>query len=70
MSTKLTEADVDPILSEIHRTRQHLLAEHGGLSGLARFLRKQDVKRESAEPNRKFAAPEHEQRSATEPMTE
>lgn len=54
MSTKLTETDVDPILAEIHQTRQQLLLENGGLEGLAEFLRKQDAKRESTDPNRKI----------------
>ena len=33
----------DAILKEIHQTRQKLLDEHGGIAGLAGFLRKQEL---------------------------
>ena len=34
----------DPILDEIHATRRRLLEEHGGVSGLAAFLRQEEAK--------------------------
>ena len=34
----------DPILDEIHATRRRLLEEHGGISGLAAFLRQEEAK--------------------------
>ena len=34
----------DPILDELHATRRRLLKEHGGVSGLAAFLRKEEAK--------------------------
>lgn len=34
----------DPILEEIHATRRRLLEEHGGISGLAAFLREEQAK--------------------------
>ena len=34
----------DPILEELHATRRQLLKEHGGVSGLAAFLRKEEAK--------------------------
>ncbi len=33
----------DPILDEIHATRRRLLKEHGGISGLAEFLRREEA---------------------------
>ena len=43
----------DPILEELHATRRQLLKEHGGISGLAAFLRKVEAKttRTIAEPS-------------------
>ena len=43
----------DPILEELHATRRQLLKEHGGISGLAAFLRKEEAKttRTMAEPS-------------------
>ena len=43
----------DPILEELHATRRQLLKEHGGVSGLAAFLRKEEAKttRTFAEPS-------------------
>ena len=43
----------DPILEELHATRRQLLKEHGGISGLAAFLRKEEAKttRTIAEPS-------------------
>jgi len=34
----------DPILEELHATRRQLLKDHGGISGLAAFLRKEEAK--------------------------
>ena len=34
----------DPILEELHATRRRLLKEHGGVSGLAAFLRQEEAK--------------------------
>jgi hypothetical protein len=34
---------VDTILEEIHQTRRMLLEEHGGIAGLAAFLRQQEA---------------------------
>ncbi len=34
----------DPILEELHATRRQLLKEHGGVSGLAAFLRNEEAK--------------------------
>ena len=34
----------DPILEELHATRRQLLKEHGGVSGLAAFLRDEEAK--------------------------
>ena len=34
----------DPILEELHATRRQLLKEHGGIAGLAAFLRKEEAK--------------------------
>ena len=34
----------DPILEELHATRRQLLKEHGGVSGLAAFLREEEAK--------------------------
>ena len=34
----------DPILKELHATRRRLLKEHGGVSGLAAFLRQEEAK--------------------------
>lgn len=43
----------DPILEELQATRRQLLKEHGGISGLAAFLRKEEAKttRSIAEPS-------------------
>ncbi len=39
----MTNAEpADPILAEIHQTRQALLKQHGGVAGLAAFLREQE----------------------------
>jgi hypothetical protein len=35
---------VDAILEEIHETRRRLLQQHGGIHGLASFLRAQEAK--------------------------
>ena len=42
----------DTILEEIHETRRRLLQEHGGIRGLASFLREQEAK-----ANREIRAP-------------
>jgi len=34
----------DPILEELHATRRRLLKEHGGVAGLAAFLREEEAK--------------------------
>ena len=34
----------DPILEELHATRRQLLKEHGGIAGLAAFLRQEEAK--------------------------
>ncbi len=34
----------DPILEELHATRRRLLKEHGGVAGLAAFLRQEEAK--------------------------
>ena len=43
----------DPILEELHLTRRRLLKEHGGIAGLAAFLRKEEAQstRTIAEPS-------------------
>lgn len=43
----------DAILDEIHDTRRHLVKQHGGVSGLAAFLREQEAK-----TDRKLRTPE------------
>lgn len=40
--TRATEP-TDRILDEIHKTRRKLLSDHGGVAGLAAFLRKQEA---------------------------
>ncbi len=30
----------DPIVEELHKIREEMLAEHGGLEGLVKYLRK------------------------------
>lgn len=40
--TTLPDA-TDPILAEIHNARRNLLEKHGGISGLAAFLREQET---------------------------
>jgi hypothetical protein len=42
------EAD-DPIVAEVRAHRRQLVEEHGGIKGLAKFLREQDVKRHQRE---------------------
>jgi hypothetical protein len=44
MSTKPAIDPPDTILEEIHETRRQLLRKHGGVAGLAAFLRKQEAK--------------------------
>ena len=41
---KTTAEPTDTILEEIHETRRRLLQEHGGVHGLAEFLREQEAK--------------------------
>jgi hypothetical protein len=43
----------DPILEELYATRRRLLKEHGGVAGLAAFLRGEEAKstRPIAEPS-------------------
>ena len=44
IETKIEPAD--PILEELHATRRKLLAEHGGVAGLASYLRLEESKSE------------------------
>ena len=44
MSIQPMSEPPDPILEELHATRRQLLKEHGGISGLAAFLRKEEAK--------------------------
>lgn len=39
------EEDNDPIVAEVRAHRRQLVKEHGGIEGLAKFLREQDAKR-------------------------
>jgi hypothetical protein len=38
----------DPIVEEVHRTRERLLAKHGGSEGYAEHIRKMDLESERA----------------------
>lgn len=44
MSIPTTNDPPDPILEELHATRRQLLAQHGGVHGLAKFLRDEEAK--------------------------
>ena len=44
MSISTMNDPPDPILEELHATRRRLLKEHGGVSGLAAFLRQEEAK--------------------------
>lgn len=44
MSISTRNDPPDPILEELHATRRRLLKEHGGVSGLAAFLRQEEAK--------------------------
>ena len=44
MSIPMMNDPPDPILEELHATRRRLLKEHGGVSGLAAFLRQEEAK--------------------------
>ena len=44
MSISTLNDPPDPILDELHATRRRLLKEHGGVSGLAAFLRQEEAK--------------------------
>lgn len=46
MSIEPKKEPADPILEELHATRRKLLAEHGGVAGLASFLRREESKSE------------------------
>jgi hypothetical protein len=39
----------DPIVAEVRAHRRQLVKEHGGIEGLAKFLREQDVQRHQRE---------------------
>jgi hypothetical protein len=39
----------DPIVAEVRAHRRQLVKEHGGIEGLAKFLREQDAKRHQRE---------------------
>jgi hypothetical protein len=39
----------DPIVAEVRAHRRQLVEEHGGIEGLAKFLREQDAKRHQRE---------------------
>ena len=43
------EHDDDPIVAEVRAHRRKLVEEHGGIEGLAKFLREQDAKRHQRE---------------------
>ena len=43
------EDDNDPIVAEVRAHRRKLVEEHGGIEGLAKFLREQDAKRHQRE---------------------
>ena len=43
------EDDNDPIVAEVRAHRRQLVEEHGGIEGLAKFLREQDAKRHQRE---------------------
>ncbi len=44
MSIPTMNEPPDPILEELHATRRRLFKEHGGVSGLAAFLRQEEAK--------------------------
>ena len=44
MSIDQKKVPADPVLEELHATRQRLLTEHGGVAGLASFLRQEEAK--------------------------
>ena len=44
MATPVMTDPPDPILEELHATRRQLLVEHGGVAGLAAFLRMEEAK--------------------------
>lgn len=44
MSIPTMNEPQDPVLEELHATRRRLLKEHGGVSGLAAFLRQEEAK--------------------------
>ena len=44
MSIPTVNDPPDPILEELHATRRRLLKEHGGVAGLAAFLRQEEAK--------------------------
>ena len=44
MAIPLMTDPPDPILEELHATRRQLLEEHGGVAGLAAFLREEEAK--------------------------
>jgi hypothetical protein len=46
MSIDQKKDPADPVLEELHATRRRLLAEHGGVAGLASFLRQEEAKSE------------------------
>jgi hypothetical protein len=41
---KPTNDPSDTVLDELHATRRRLLAQHGGVKGLAAFLRKEEAR--------------------------
>ena len=64
-AARLSQTKGDPILDELHATRRQLLREHGGVAGLAAFLRQQEAKttRPIAEPSDRAIA--HKAASST-----
>ena len=60
MSIDPKKDPADPILAELHATRRRLLAEHGGVAGLAAFLRQEEAKSE-----RRIAVPEQLEKKPT-----
>lgn len=48
-NTRPAEEHHDPIVAEVRAHRRQLVKEHGGIKGLAEFLREQDAKRRQRE---------------------
>jgi len=59
MSIDQKKDPADPVLEELHATRRRLLAEHGGVAGLASFLRQEEAK-----SDRRIATPEQREKKS------